>query len=663
MNRLKIKQGKPYPFGTSTHETETNFALFCPLAQNLSLCLFTLDNTPICKILLDCITNKTGDVWHISVSELPLPILYAYEIDKNTQSLIMDPYAKSTSSSPDWGTTPYKPLARVDPPESFNWENDIPLNIPSEDLIIYEMHVRALTQHASSNVKQPGTFLGMIEKIPHLRALGINAVEFLPIVEFEETECFQRNPETNDYLYNFWGYSSLNFFSLMNRYAAQLEPSGSVNTQFKTLVRELHKNSIEVILDVVFNHTGEGNEKGPIFSFKALANSTYYIHNSKNGYYNYSGCGNTLNCNHPVVIQMIIDCLHYWVVEMHVDGFRFDLASIFMRGEFGEVLTDSPLLKAISQDPILTKTKLIAEPWDAVGLYNLGGFCPTQIRWSEWNGRYRDTVRRFIKGTPGNKADFASALCGSQEIFNQRNPASSVNFVTAHDGFSLADLVAYNHKHNEINGENNQDGSSFNDSWNCGVEGFTEDQEILALRAKQMRNFHVALMISQGIPMLHMGDEYCHTKNGNNNTWCQDNELSWFLWDEIEKNSDFYRFYRLMIAFRKENSELRHAAFLTEDDIDWHGTQVVPPNWQEQDSFLAFTLKGAEKSIFVAFNAQDQKTKVELPLSPQETGWQWVVNTANASPDDFNKHPKDFPVMSSSYEMEPYSAIILISRN
>ncbi len=358
---------------------------------------------------------------------------------------------------------------------------------------------------------------------------------------------------------------------------------------------------------------------------------------------------------------MIIDCLRYWVVEMHVDGFRFDLAPIFMRGESGEVLTNSPLLTAISQDPILAQTKLIAEPWDAVGLYELGNFWPSQARWGEWNGRYRDTVRRFIKGTPGNKADFASALCGSQEIFSHRNPASSINFVTAHDGFTLADLVAYNHKHNEINGEHNQDGCSFNDSWNCGVEGPTENLAILTLRAKQMRNFHAALMLSQGIPMLHMGDEYGHTKNGNNNTWCQDNELSWFLWNELEKNSDFYRFYLLMIAFRKQNSELRHSTFLTKSDIDWHGKQIEKPNWHEQDSFLAFTLKGPERAIFVAFNAQDQITKVEIPTSPQKTEWHWVVNTASSSPADFNEHPENFPVQGNSYMMDAYSAIILIS--
>ncbi|MGZ3732941.1 MAG: glycogen debranching protein, partial [Parachlamydiaceae bacterium] len=583
MKTLKISSGLPFPFGTSYSQTATNFAVYCPLAPTLSLCLFNEHH----ELLYEIPLNRTGDVWHVAINHLSQSYYYSYKLHEH---FLLDPYAKGTSSKQKWGEGSNFLLGEVGPSLPFDWEGDRPLNLPFNELIIYEMHVKGMTCHLSSQVKFPGTFLGLIEKIPYLRDLGINAIELLPIFEFNENACPQVNPSTQEQLYNYWGYSTLNFFSVMNRYASA-DGFGVAALEFKKLVRELHKNGIEIILDVVFNHTGEGNQNGSISSFKGLSNETYYIHDSKVGYHNYSGCGNTVNCNHPVVMQMILDCLRYWVIEMHVDGFRFDLASIFSRGENGAVLPFSPLVKAISLDPILSKTKLIAEPWDAAGLYQLGNFEPQSLRWSEWNDRYRDTIRSFIKGSPGIKPQFATALCGSQDYFSLRAPTCSINFVTAHDGFTLADLVSYNHKHNEINGEKNQDGQSFNDSWNCGVEGPTLDTAILALRERQMRNFHLALMVSQGIPMLHMGDEYGHTKKGNNNTWCQDNDLSWFLWEQLDKNNGFYRFYRLLVAFRKREPLLKHAHFLTSEEIDWHGCKVEAPCWDDQDCFLAFTLK------------------------------------------------------------------------
>lgn len=674
MDTFKIYNGKPLPFGVTLAQDKVNFALFCPDANELTLYLFHADMVPLGKIQLDPLYHRTGDVWHIEVNNLPMPFYYAYHVGGNEtlsegkeKRLLLDPYATSTSSDVRWGGQ-HNFLGVIDQKCTFDWEDDASLNIPLNELIIYEMHVRAFTFHASSQVAHPGTFVGMIEKIPHLVDLGINAVELLPIQEFDENECHLHNPINNQLLYNFWGYASLNFFALTNRYASKNAPSAAIQ-EFKRLVKELHKHGIEVILDVVFNHSGEGNEKGPTYSFKGLANSTYYLFNEKEGYLNYSGCGNTFNCNHPIVTQMILDCLRYWVVEMHVDGFRFDLASIFKRGLSGEPLPSSPLIAAISLDPILAKTKLIAEPWDAAGFYDLGGFYPQTDRWSEWNGRYRDTVRRFIKGSPGVKAEFATSLCGSQDIFHGRSPLCSLNFVVCHDGFTLADLVSYNQKHNLNNGEQNRDGNSFNDSWNCGIEGPSNDPKILTLRARQMRNFHVALMLSQGIPMLHMGDEYGHTKKGNNNTWCQNNELSGFLWNQLfsdsslNANGEFYRFYRLMIAFRKQNPLLKHSTFLTDEDVEWHGSQPKTPAWNANDSLLALTLKSrdSKETIYAAFNAHDYAREVCLPESPSAAPWLWVVDTASPSPLDFNEHPESRPVTSKKLTMPPHSAIVLIA--
>lgn len=653
------------PLGATVQGSEVNFSLFCLEDEGLSLCLYDLEFNLVDEVTLDPIKNRTGNVWHIAIMDLSLPAYYAYKVRGNTQditsspqTMILDPYSHGTSSGVKWGEAhKFYGLLQEEP---FDWEGDAPLNTPINELILYEMHVRAFTIHPSSKVSKPGTFLGIIEKIPHLLELGINAVELLPVHEFNESEVHFRNPFTHKLLSNFWGYSSLNFFSLTNRYASE---QNKANLEFKKLVKELHKNGIEVILDVVFNHTGEGNEFGPVYSFKGLANNIYYYYNQNEGYANYTGCGNTLNCNNPIVSQMIIDSLRYWVLEMHVDGFRFDLASIFKRGSNGEPLANAPLIEAISQDPILAKTKLIAEPWDAAGLYDVGNFYTKSQRWSEWNGRYRDTIRRFIKGTPGVKADFATSLCGSQDIFHGRSPLCSLNFIVCHDGFTLADLVAYNHKHNSNNGEENRDGNSFNDSWNCGVEGETNNPKVSSLRNRQMKNFHVALMLSQGVPMLHMGDEYGHTKKGNNNTWCQDNELNWFLWDQLQANEDYYRFYRLMIQFRKENPLLRSLNFLTSQDIEWHGGHAGEPAWDIPDSLLAFTLKShdGKSAIFAAFNAHEYQREIQLPPSPAGSVWYWVVDTSIPSSHDFNELPRSRPVTTNKILMMSHSALILIS--
>ena len=507
----------------------------------------------------------------------------------------------------------YRPRGLISFQSTFDWKGDRSPQIPLRDLIIYEMHVRGFTISPSSGVRHPGTFLGIIEKIPHLLDLGVNAIELMPLQEFNENENTNINPLTHQQLCNYWGYSTVNFFAPMTRYATKTAPGASIE-EFKTMVRELHKNGIEVILDVVFNHTAEGNEKGPILSFKGFENPVYYLLNHDFTYSNYTGCGNTVNCNHPVVWEFIVKCLRYWVLEMHVDGFRFDLASTLTRGRQGQPLPTPPLIESLTDDPVLSKVKLIAEPWD-LEVYQVGQFYSHVKRWSEWNGKYRDCIRQFIKGNAGIKGEFITRLCGSEDLYYNRTPLASINFITVHDGFTLRDLVSYNEKHNESNGEDNRDGLTDNDSWNCGIEGPTDDDKILALRNRQMRNYHFTLMISQGVPLLLMGDEYGHTKNGNNNTWCHDNELNWFLWDKLKENGDFYRFYKEMILFRKENPLLKREQFLSPKDAQWHGIEPFKPDWSAHTQFIAFTLLDSDKGndLYIAFNAQEKGVSVHFP--------------------------------------------------
>ncbi len=522
------------------------------------------------------------------------------------------------------------------------------------------MHVRGFTRDDSSKVQHPGTYLGLIEKIPYLKELGVNAVELLPIHEFNEKEAVQINPLTKQKLCNYFGYSTVNFFSPMNRYASQSNQDKAL-IEFKTMVRELHKNGIEVILDVVYNHTFEGNHQGPVLSFRGFDAPAYYMIDAQGNYLNFSGVGNTVNCNHPVSWELILQSLRYWVTEMHVDGFRFDLASILTRGENGAPLAYPPMVEAISRDPILSHTKLIAEAWDAGGLYQVGGFYHG-TRWSEWNGKYRDVVRRFIKGTPGHKMAFATALCGSQDLYGWgRAPICSVNFITAHDGFSLADLVTYNEKHNESNGEENRDGFDHNDSWNCGIEGHSLNKKIVNLRERQIRNFHFALMISQGIPMVLMGDEYAHTRHGNNNTWCQDNELNWFLWNRLDIRPGFNRFFRSLIQFRKDHPLLKRETFLEDKDITWHGITPDKPEWGNENHLVAFTLNSDQgPDIYIAFNAGHILQTLTIPPAGTGKNWFWVVNTYNTSPEDFfdeGHRPKLMgQILSHSFLLSYYAA-------
>lgn len=668
LDDLTITPGAPYPFGITPVTDGMNFAVFAKDAEKLFLSFFDENDrsTPLREIELDPELNKTGDVWHIHIAGLPSFLLYNYRLiltDSQSDShLLLDPYAKVVVSHSTWrdnNNSPYQPFGVIGQ-TPFDWQGDKPLKIPPKDLIIYEMHVRGFTKDASSGVEHPGTYLGMIEKIPYLTELGVNAVELLPIHEFNETETMHFNPKTKEKLCNYWGYSTANFFSPMSRYATVAARDQAV-IEFKTMVREFHKAGIAVILDVVYNHTGEGNELGPIFSFKGFDTPTYYMLDEQGEYFNFSGTGNTFNTNHPIVLELILNSLRYWVVEMHVDGFRFDLASIFNRAQNGAPIEKAPLVQAISHDSILSKTTLIAEAWDAAGLYQVGGFYPG-TRWSEWNGKYRDIIRGFIKGDHDLKTAFATALCGSQDLYGWgRAPFCSVNFITAHDGFTLADLVTYNDKHNEENGEDNRDGLNNNISWNCGIEGHSCNKRIVYLRERQIRNFFLALMLSQGIPMILMGDEYAHSRHGNNNTWCQDNDLNWFLWDKLDVRPGFYRYYRALIHFRKAHPLLRKGKFLSDADITWHGTTPLKPDWDHNNHFIAFTLNDEKKSpvLYAAFNASHQPQSVTIPPAGKGKRWFWVVNTHNPPPNDYYEETEMPRLDIHLYRIHSNSAILL----
>lgn len=652
-----IDRGTPYPLGASQTATGTNFALFYEKSDPVRIRIIDPSSLNILHEI--DMPFHTGQIRHCELGINQLPIGYQYVINGQPLS---DPYAKALITPQAWGERSilYQPIPLLLPHTNFNWDNVSPPRLAKEDLVLYEMHVRGFTEDNSSGVSSPGTFLGMIDKIEHLKSLGINAVELLPIHEFDETEYPPKNAPPLP-VYQYFGYSSVNFFSLMNRYASSAAP-GAVIDEFKLLVRELHRAGIEVILDVVFNHTAEGNGQGPTYSYKDLGAPVYYLHQEDGQLANYSGCGNTLNCNHPVMIQLILESLKYFVSEFCIDGFRFDLTSILCRGSNGALLTKPPLIQAITKDPLLTSTKLIAEPWDAAGAFQLGDFALDTPRWGEWNSYFRDDMRRFLRGHGGTKGKFATRLAGSEDLFghSKKRPKNSVNFITCHDGFSLRDLVSYNEKHNTANGEENRDGMNDNDSWNCGVEGVTTDPEILALRERQMRNFHLALMLSHGTPMLFMGDEYGHTKEGNNNTWCQDNRLNWMLWDQLKENEGFYRFYKSLIAFRNANALLKKPHFLREGDIDWHGTTPFKPHWNQEDQFLAFTLNDHEegRDIYAAFNASPQSMEVEIP-TPRTKKWHWIANTALPSPDDYKFPPQPIETDVLKYRMAPYSSLLL----
>jgi len=687
-----MRAGRPYPLGASIVPGGINFAVFSRHATACTLVLFAKGaGQPLVEIPFPP-EFRVGHVFAMVVFDLDYEnIEYGYRMDGPYQphkghhfdpdTILLDPYARLISGRDLWGVPPVglgdfqlrgRPVY-----DDFDWTGDRHLELPLEDLVIYEMHVRGFTRHPSSGVKYPGTYAGLREKIPYLKELGVNAVELMPIHEFDEFDNDFSNPFTGERLLNYWGYSTLGFFAPKAGYAAT-GPLGMQVDELKALVKELHRHGIEVILDVVFNHTGESQADSPTISFRGLDNATYYMLKPDGRYQNFSGCGNTMNCNNPVVRGMVLDSLRYWVAEYHIDGFRFDLASILGRDAQGRPLANPPLLEALAYDPVLGKTKLIAEAWDAGGLYQVGSF-PAYDRWSEWNDRYRDTLRMFIKGDPGKTRELATLMQGAPDMFVGRGPTASINFITAHDGFTLADLYAYNEKHNQANGEDNRDGHNTNHSWNCGHEGPTTDKEINALRRRLMKNAVAVLFASQGVPMILMGDEVAHSKQGNNNTYCQDNELSWFDWTGVEREADMLRFMRACIQFRQAHPVLRnqhhfqhqHTEASGYPDISWHGREAWNPDWSENSRALALLLcgenvpPGQEKDdyIYVGMNMHWQRHAFELPRLPVGRRWRRFIDTSCAPPDEVVEPGRE-PLLRDQEQITlgPRSVVILVGR-
>lgn len=709
---LKTEPGAPYLFGAELNQNGCNFAIFSKNAKSVSLLLFDHPNDakPSYVLDLDRKVNKTGDVWHIFILGIKEGQCYGYVMDGpywpdreghrfNKNKLLLDPYAKAISGNYNWkvsaayGYQINHPLGDLSFNEesnfshtaksvvvdsrNFDWEGDKPLSTPLKDSIIYELHTRAFTldSPASSGEHKPGTYLGIIDKIPYLKELGITTVELLPVHHFNHLENIRKNPITNERLYNFWGYSSLGFFAPDAWYSADNDGLNAVY-EFKEMVKALHKAGIEVILDVVYNHTGEGNEYGPTVCFKGIDNSIYYMTERGRFYKNYSGCGNTLNCNHPVVKRLIKDSLKYWVVDMHVDGFRFDLAAILGRDKNGNWVPSYSILNEISHDPILSNTQIIAEGWDAAGLYKLGEF---PNGWAEWNAKFRDDVRGFVKGDNGLAGDIAKRITGSADLFSweERKPYHSINFITAHDGFTLNDLTSYNSKHNIENGEGNSDGNNHNLSWNCGQEGISSNPNIVALREQQMRNMFAILMLSQGTPMILSGDELKFSKKGNNNTYCHDNKLNWLDWSLYEQNKGFFHFCKHMINFRKAHPVLRRVCFFTGKDaggnelpdISWHGIEVDKPDWSINSRTIAFMLDGAkaetgalhdDNNIYTAINAYWEDLVFHLPNPGAGKNWYIAIDTA--LPKGFHEVGQEEKVKTSVITVKARSVIVLMDK-
>jgi len=662
MLTFHVEAGSAHPPGTTVYRHGVNFSLFSEAATEVTLLLFDSRTAvePAQIIRLDPFHHKTFHFWHVFVKECTPGIYYAFRVDGpddpasgrrfNPNKVLIGPFAygvtrdlwsRAAASGPDDNLATSMRCAIVDPAD-YDWQGDRPLKRPFHESVIYEMHVGGFTRSPSAGVRQPGTFAGVIEKIPYLKSLGITAVELLPVCEFDDSNASIGPGGTP--IRNYWGYSTVAFFSPHSGYCVEADGVAHMN-EFRDLVKALHKAGIEVILDVVFNHTDEGNELGPTQSFRGIDNRTFYLLDPANPavYRNYSGTGNTLNANHPVPQKFIVDCLRYWVQAMHVDGFRFDEGSVLARGEDGAPLLHPPVIWQIELEDALADTKLIAEAWDAAGLYQVGHF--PGDRWAEWNGRYRDEVRRFVKGDPGLTGTIAARIGGSADIYQGRGqtPENSINFVTAHDGFTLADLVAYNDKHNDANGEGNRDGVSENLSWNCGVEGPTADAAIAALRTRQVKNFVAILMLSRGVPMLLGGDEIRRTQSGNNNAYNQDNATSWFDWTMVDANQDVLGFVRHMIAFRKAHPALSRPYFYRGDinergvvDVAWHGTKLGSPGFGDpQGRALACTIAGFDgrDDLHVMMNMFWEPLDFEVPAVPLRS-WRVAIDTFAPSPRD-----------------------------
>ena len=682
-----IRAGSSFPLGATLSPKGVNFSLFSKNSTLVELLLFNhVDDTKPARIIsLDPWKNRTYHYWHVLVPDLRPGQIYGYRVQGpfepqrglrfDPEKVLIDPYGRAVvipkrydsiaaSKSGDNCATAMKSVV-VDV-HAYDWEGDVPLKQPSARTIVYEMHVRGFTRHPTSGLPQEkrGTYAGLIEKIPYLQDLGITAVELLPVYQFDEQDCPPGRV-------NYWGYAPVSFFAPHQSYSSRQDPLGAVD-EFRDMVKALHRANIEVILDVVYNHTAEGGHEGPTLCYRGLANDVYYmLEQDRTRYSNYTGTGNTLNANQPIVRRLIMDSLRYWVEEMHVDGFRFDLASILSRDETGCPLQNPPILWDIESDPSLAGTKLIAEAWDAAGLYQVGSFVGDS--WKEWNGRFRDDARDFFRGETGSAARFADRLIGSPEIYGheEREPEQSVNFVTCHDGFTLNDLVSYNEKHNEANGEDNRDGANDNKSWNCGVEGATNDAAVEKLRNRQVKNFLSTILLSVGMPMILMGDEVRRTQQGNNNAYCLDDESNWFDWTLVAKHADVHRFVTLLNARRlmrdveHERQRMSLNQMIRQANRAWHGVKLHEPDWSPQSHSIVFTIEIRKEGFLVHFilNAYWEPLEFELPPMNNEAGntWRRWIDTALDSPHDIVPWKTASSISGLSYRAEARSVVVLFA--
>jgi glycogen operon protein len=694
-----VRRGSPLPLGPHESGEGVNFTFFSRHAGRVRLELFDHpeDAAPARRIDLDPARHRTGDMWHVWIEGIRPGQLYGYRVDGpyqpkdghrfNFNKLLLDPFATAISRLPSWefepgrgddssvpegnsvcstvdnaGAMPKCVFTRDD----FHWRDDRSPRHSWSQMVIYETHVRGLTIHPSSGVEHPGTYRGLMEKVPYFKELGVTTVELMPIHEFNEYQVTGINPRTGTPLRNYWGYDPVVFFAPKASYSS----SGGVGQQtveFKEMVRAFHGAAIEVILDVVFNHTAEGNERGPTLCFRGIDNTIFYmLADDKRFYKDYTGTGNTINANHPVVREHILSALRYWVVEMHVDGFRFDLASVLGRDRAGNLLTNPPLLERIAEDPILRDVKIIAEAWDAAGAYQVGSF--SERRWAGWNGRYRDDVRRFWRGDEGCLGVFAQRICGSADLYARsgKGPESSINFITCHDGFTLHDLVSYRRKHNEANGQNNHDGANENFSENYGVEGETTDIRIESVRNRQIKNFLLTLFISRGVPMLSGGDEFCRTQRGNNNAYCQDNETSWYDWSRMEQHREIYRFTQGMIAFRRAHPVLSAEHFYTDAEIHWFGPHEELPDWADPKGkqLACLITEDEHNALYLMFNAGVEGAAFHLPPVANGAHWHLAVDTYHEAPQDlFAEGEEPLVDQSQAYQINPRSSAILLTTN
>jgi isoamylase len=680
MSNSPIEPGTSAPLGATVHPGGVNFSVYSKNAELMELLFYENgeDVEPARVITLDARKHRTYYYWHVFVPDLMPGQIYGFRalgpfkpelgLRFDSNQVLLDPYGRAVTIPQAYRRGNNAAAAMksiVADPGSYDWEGDRPLQLPFVQTVIYELHVRGFTRHPNSGVttQKAGTYAGLIEKIPYLADLGITAVELMPVFQFDTTDA----PEGH---VNYWGYSPVSFFAPHAAYSSRQDSLGPMD-EFRDMVKALHRAGIEVILDVVFNHTAEGNASGPTFCFRGLENGSYYVlEDNRSRYADYSGTGNTLNANQPIVRRMILDSLRYWVTHMHVDGFRFDLAAVLARDETGMPVARPPIIWDIESDPVLAGTKMIAEAWDAAGLYQVGSFVGDS--WHEWNGRFRDDARRFLKGDRGTVSSLAARLLGSPDIYGhkEREPEQSINFVTCHDGFTLNDLVSYNEKHNAANSEGNRDGMNDNLSWNCGAEGPTEVPEIETLRTRQIKNFITLNMLAVGTPMLLMGDEARRTQRGNNNVYCQDNEISWLDWNLQKQHADVHRFVKMMVAFRArrdvviEDSKLSLNQLLGQAQLEWHGVSLGRPDWSDESHSIAFTVSSLRGrfTIHAMLNAYWEPLTFELPSNARTTSvhWRRWIDTSLPSPEDICRW-EEAPVLTRpNYVVAPRSLVLLI---